>query len=449
MVRVLPPGCEAVVDSAAWEPPPLFATLQRAGGVSTEEMRDVFNLGVGFIAVLPADALPVAQAAARADGVVTWPMGEIRRGTTAVRFTTGLTKMDEREAMSRALDLAWKGWGRVQPNPLVGAVLLKDGNVVAEGWHAEFGGLHAEAAALEAAGRAARGATAVVTLEPCSHQGKQPPCADALIAAGVRRVVAAMADPDPVAAGGAARLRAAGVEVEIGVLERAAAAQNAIFLHNLREPDRPFVALKLATTIDGRIADANGNSRWISGAEARAFVHWLRAGFDAIGVGGVTARADDPSLTVRGPCSRGRGRCASCLRPTATFPPRSRWSGPRGRRPRSRSSLPAPGPRSSLPPKPRAWRSSAAPISSRRSATLRKRGVGSLLVEGGGRLAGALLAAGLVDRYYWVQSPLWLGIGAVPAITGLPGSALGEARRWSVSERRALGEDTLLVLDRV
>ena len=167
--------------------------------------------------------------------------------------------------MSRALDLAWKGWGRVQPNPLVGAVLLKDGNVVAEGWHAEFGGLHAEAVALEAAGGTARGATAVVTLEPCSHQGKQPPCADALIAAGVRRVVAAMADPNPVAAGGAARLRAAGVEVEIGVLERAAAAQNAVFLHNLREPARPFVALKLATTIDGRIADAKGNSRWVSG----------------------------------------------------------------------------------------------------------------------------------------------------------------------------------------
>ena len=161
--------------------------------------------------------------------------------------------------------------------------------------------LHAEAAALKSAGDDARGATAVVTLEPCAHQGKQPPCADALIKAGVRRVVAAMAEPNPIAAGGAARLRAAGIEVELGLLEREAAAQNAAFLHTARDQSRPFVALKLATTLDGRIADANGNSRWISGPEARDFVHWLRAGFDAIGVGGVTARTDDPSLTVRGP----------------------------------------------------------------------------------------------------------------------------------------------------
>ncbi|MEO7984991.1 MAG: bifunctional diaminohydroxyphosphoribosylaminopyrimidine deaminase/5-amino-6-(5-phosphoribosylamino)uracil reductase RibD [Gemmatimonadales bacterium] len=357
--------------------------------------------------------------------------------------------MDEREAMSRALDLAWKGWGRVQPNPLVGAVLLRDGNVVAEGWHAEFGGAHAEAAALAAAGEAARGATAVVTLEPCTHQGKQPPCTEALIAAGVRRVVAAMADPNPVAAGGAARLRAAGVEVEIGLLERAAAAQNAIFLHHLREPARPFVALKLATTIDGRIADANGNSRWISGAEARGFVHWLRAGFDAIGVGGVTARTDDPSLTVRGPLQPQTSPLRIVFAADGDIPPA--LTVVRTARETPTVAIVAPGASSSiLAP------AEAAGVEVIRSAdllsalrTLRTRGVDSLLVEGGGRLAGALLAAGLVDRYYWVQSPLWLGMGAVPATAGLPGSALGEATRWSVSERRALGEDTLLVLDRI
>src|SRR5512132_3375964 len=126
--------------------------------------------------------------------------------------------MNEREAMGRALDLAWRGWGRVQPNPLVGAVILRDGELVGEGWHPEFGDRHAEAVALAGAGERARGATMVVTLEPCAHQGKQPPCTEAILAAGVTRVVAAIADPSPVAAGGAERLRGAGVEVEIGLL---------------------------------------------------------------------------------------------------------------------------------------------------------------------------------------------------------------------------------------
>ncbi|HEU5170263.1 MAG TPA: bifunctional diaminohydroxyphosphoribosylaminopyrimidine deaminase/5-amino-6-(5-phosphoribosylamino)uracil reductase RibD, partial [Gemmatimonadales bacterium] len=188
--------------------------------------------------------------------------------------------------MARALDLAWRGWGRVHPNPLVGAVLLdRRGEVLGEGWHAEYGGPHAEAAALAAAGDRARGATLVVTLEPCAHQGKTPPCADAVIGAGVRRVVAALADPDPVAAGGAARLRAAGVGVEIGLLAERAAAQNAAFLHALAVSSRPFVALKLATSVDFRIADSSGRSRWVSGPAAREYVHWLRAGFDAVAVG--------------------------------------------------------------------------------------------------------------------------------------------------------------------
>src|SRR5688500_1184460 len=205
--------------------------------------------------------------------------------------------------MTRALELARRGWGRVHPSPMVGAVLLEDGNVIGEGHHAEFGGPHAEAVALAAAGTRAFGATVVVTLEPCAHTGKQPPCADALIRAGVRRVVAAMRDPNPVAAGGADRLRGAGIEVELGLLGEEACVQNAAFLHAFRGADRPYVALKLATTLDGRIADARGRSRWISGAEARDFVHWLRAGFDAVGTGGRTAAVDDPALTVRGPVS--------------------------------------------------------------------------------------------------------------------------------------------------
>ena len=202
--------------------------------------------------------------------------------------------------MARAIDLAWRGWGRVHPNPLVGATVLAGGALVGEGWHAEYGDRHAEPIALRDAGERARGGTLVVTLEPCGHRGKQPPCADTIIRSGVRRVVAAVADPNPLAAGGGDRLRAAGIEVELGLLAQAAADQNAGFLHQFREPSRPYVAVKLATSIDGRIADAAGRSRWISGEAAQEYVHWLRAGFDAIAVGGRTARADDPQLTVRG-----------------------------------------------------------------------------------------------------------------------------------------------------
>jgi diaminohydroxyphosphoribosylaminopyrimidine deaminase/5-amino-6-(5-phosphoribosylamino)uracil reductase len=356
--------------------------------------------------------------------------------------------MTEREAMTRALELAWRGWGRVQPNPLVGAVVLREGRPLGEGWHAEFGGPHAEPLALAAAGADLRGSTIVCTLEPCNHHGKQPPCTDLLLAAGVRRVVAAVADPNPVAAGGADRLRAAGLEVELGLGAEEAAAQNAIFLHRQRTASRPFVALKLATSIDGRIADANGQSRWLSGEPAREFVHWLRAGFDAIAVGGVTARADDPSLTVRGPVEPRRPPRRIVFAADGDVPPSLRLV-------RSARELPtvvvaAPGsPAARLAPL------EAAGVDVIRSTTLgeametlRHGGVDSILVEGGGRLAGGLLTAGLVDRYYWIQTPVWLGAAGVPAVAGLPTTPLGDAPRWRVTERRALGEDTLLVLDR-
>jgi len=354
----------------------------------------------------------------------------------------------ERDAMTRALELAWRGWGRVQPNPLVGAVVLAGGEVVGEGWHAEFGERHAEPVALAAAGERARGATMVCTLEPCDHQGQQPPCTEALLAAGVRRVVAALADPDPVAAGGVARLRAAGVDVELGLLAGEAAAQNAIFLHTRRDRSRPYVALKLATTIDGRIADANGHSRWLSAQPARDFVQWLRAGFDAVGVGGVTARADDPSLTVRGPLVPRVAPRRIVFAADGDVPPSLRLV-------RTARETPTMVVASALAKPERLAPLETAGVGIVRARglvealrALREDGVTSLLVEGGGRLAGALLAEGLVDRYYWVQTPLWLGVSAVPAVAGLPTTPLDEAPRWRVTERRALGDDTLLVLDR-
>lgn len=350
--------------------------------------------------------------------------------------------------MGRALELAWRGWGRVSPNPLVGAVALQDGTVVGEGWHAEYGGLHAETAALRAAGPRTAGGTLYVTLEPCNHAGKQPPCTEAIIAAGIRRVVAAAPDPNPEAAGGADRLRAAGIEVELGMRAEEAGAQNASFFHAFKGLARPFVALKLATTLDGRIADHGGRSRWISGAGARDYVHWLRAGFDAIGVGGHTARVDDASLTVRGE-----------LEPRQ--PPRRVVFDRLGDLPldsalvRSAAQIPTILISSPAMPSARLASLEAAGVIVHRPPTLavglqalRMLGIGSLLVEGGGRLAGQLLAQGLVDRYYWIQSPLWLGENAIPGVSGLAGQMLVEAERWRVAERRALGEDTLLVVDR-
>jgi len=288
----------------------------------------------------------------------------------------------------------------------------------------------------------------VCTLEPCNHQGKQPPCTDALLAAGVRRVVMAIADPNPVAAGGAARLRAAGVDVELGLLAGEAAAQNAIFLHIERDRSRPFVALKLATTIDGRIADANGHSRWLSAQPARDFVQWLRAGFDAVAVGGVTARADNPSLTVRGPLLPSVAPRRIVFAADGDVPPSLRLV-------RTARETPTMVVVSPLATPERLAPLEAAGVGIVRGRglvealrALREDGVTSLLVEGGGRLAGALLAEGLVDRYYWVQTPIWLGASAVPAVAGLPTTPLDKATRWRVTDRRALADDTLIVLDR-
>ncbi|HEX6644431.1 MAG TPA: bifunctional diaminohydroxyphosphoribosylaminopyrimidine deaminase/5-amino-6-(5-phosphoribosylamino)uracil reductase RibD [Gemmatimonadales bacterium] len=355
--------------------------------------------------------------------------------------------MNETEAMERALDLAWRGWGRVQPNPMVGAVLLRDGAAVGEGFHASFGERHAERVALDAAGAAARGATMCVTLEPCAHQGRQPPCTEALIEAGVRRVVYAHEDPNPVARGGAARLQAAGVEVVRGPLRARAAAQNAAFLHRFRGLERPFVALKLATSLDARIADAEGRSRWISGAEAREYVHWLRAGFDAIGVGGRTAAVDDASLTVRGPVE-------PRVPPVRVVFDRSLALGPASTLARTARALrtivftEAQHIAAARPLADQGAEVHPAPDLSAALAALHGFGIMSLLVEGGGRLAGALLAAGMVDRFHWIQSPLFLGDHGVPAVAGLRAPPLASAERWTVVERRPLGADTLTVLDR-
>jgi diaminohydroxyphosphoribosylaminopyrimidine deaminase/5-amino-6-(5-phosphoribosylamino)uracil reductase len=350
--------------------------------------------------------------------------------------------------MRRALDLALSAWGRVAPNPMVGAVVLRDGSVVGEGCHAEYGQAHAEVVALDAAGPAARGSTLVVSLEPCAHHGKTPPCTDAILAAGVSRVVVALRDPDRDARGGLEVLRHAGVDVAVGLMHEEAAALNAPFLFARLHDERPFVALKLAASIDGRIADAAGQSQWVSSEAAREYVHWLRAGFDAIAVGGTTALKDNPQLTVRGPVTPRRRPVRvvfdrrAMLNPGVTLVRTARevptWVV---------ASLEAPAPSVAALEQNgvRVFRPDSLAAGLR---LLREAGIQSVLCEGGGALGTKLFADGLVDRLHWIQSPVWLGEGAVPAFPGVPSAPLAAAPRWVPVERRALGVDTLLVLDK-
>ncbi len=360
----------------------------------------------------------------------------------------GGLSVDFKEAMERALALAWGGWGRVGRNPMVGAVVLKGGTVVGEAFHEEFGGPHAEVLALLAAGDRARGADLVVSLEPCAHHGKTPPCTDAIFEAGIRRVVFAARDADPAARGGAEILKGTGVEVQGGLMEPEARAQNALFFHRFAGRGRPFVALKLAVSLDARIADRAGRSQWVSGTAARDWVQWLRAGFDAIAVGGGTAKMDDPSLTVRGVTRPARPPLRVVLDRRAELPVSSALV----RTARETPTLALLG--RDAPAKAagdlRAFGVEVAQADDPADALaeLERRGVAAVLVEGGGVVAGRWLAAGLVDRLYLVVAPVWLGEEGVSAFPGLPAPPIADAPRWRTVERRALGDDTLIVLDR-
>lgn len=348
--------------------------------------------------------------------------------------------------MRRALAVARRGWGRTAPNPLVGAVLVKDGRAIAYGWHAEWGGPHAEAMALAAAGEAARGATCYVTLEPCAHTGKTPPCADALVAAGVSRVVVAVDDPNPVAAGGAERLDRAGVTVTRGVEHAAAARLNAPFLRVAAGASRPFVTLKLARALDGGIAPGHG-AAWLTGPLARRWVHRARAQADAIAVGIGTVLADDPQLTVRdGPAPR-----VAPLRVVfdrmARLPLGSRLA--QGARETPVLVVAAPE-----APAPRVAALIAQGVEVVRAASLadalavlRGRGVGHVFCEGGGTIAGSLLAAGLVDALAIFQASVMLGAGAVPAFAGDVIRLADRAATFRVVEHRRLGPDLLTVYE--
>lgn len=367
--------------------------------------------------------------------------------------------------MARALRLAEAGRGSTHPNPRVGCVLWRDGEIVGEGAHLRAGEPHAEVHALRQAGERARGATAFVSLEPCNHHGRTPPCTEALIAAGVQRVVAAMQDPNPLVAGqGLERLRAAGIEVELGLLQADAERLNRGFVSRMRR-QRPFLVLKLAASLDGRTAMASGESQWITGPEARADVHRLRAEAGAVLTSSDTVLADDPALTVRLPSDDWAARGLAI--PGATerdslAPATLSLASPAGGNSAIQGAVPdlrqpdriVLDSRARVPAGAQVWAAGArrfrvttlahadAPVAAGVESLavepdaaghvslpallplLAQRGVNELLVECGPRLAGALLAAGLVDELLLYLAPALLGhegraLAVLPALQRL------------------------------
>jgi diaminohydroxyphosphoribosylaminopyrimidine deaminase/5-amino-6-(5-phosphoribosylamino)uracil reductase len=352
--------------------------------------------------------------------------------------------------MRAALALARRGLGNVWPNPAVGCVIARDGRIVGRGWTQPGGRPHAETEALARARAETQGATAYITLEPCCHWGRTPPCTDALIAARVGRVVVAVGDPDPrVGGGGLARLREAGITAEFGLCEAEAAEINAGFFQRIRR-GRPLVTLKLATSLDGRIATASGESRWITGPPARDYGHLLRATHDAIMVGTGTVLTDDPQLTCRLPGLSHRSPVRVVLDRRLRIPLAAHLIAEARQVPTWLVTLPAADPN-----RQQALRDAgveiiaAAPDDSGQIdladvvRRLGERGLTRLLVEGGGELAAALLRAGLVDRLVWLHAPLLLGGDGVPAVAALGRDVLAQAPRFERLSSEPVGADVL------
>ena len=358
--------------------------------------------------------------------------------------------------MARALKLAERGLYTTDPNPRVGCVVVRDGQVVGEGWHRWAGEPHAEVHALAAAGSRARGAEVYVTLEPCAHFGRTPPCADALIAAGVAKVWVAAADPNPLVAGqGIARLRAAGIAVHEGVLKEQAEALNIGFLRRMRE-GRPWVRVKTAASLDGRIALANGQSRWITGEAARLDVQRLRARSSAILTGVNTILADDPELTVRSDEVReaSGGHIRQPLRVVLDsrlrLQPTLRLFSTGDKRPLIVTTRQA----ADDQPEALGRLASCADLLVMPGAIelpellghLAAHGCNELLVEAGGKVAGAFLGAGLCDEYWVYLAACLLGDMAKPmAVLGDFGR-LAEVPRFAVADWRRVGDDLRVVM---
>ena len=359
------------------------------------------------------------------------------------------------EFMRRALRLARRGEGRVEPNPMVGCVLAKRDQAIAEGFHRRYGGPHAEVEALRRASDAARGATAYVTLEPCSHFGKTPPCADALIEAGVKRVVAAVRDPFPAVSGrGLRKLRRAGIRVQTGLLADEAAELLAPFLTRVLL-ERPYVIAKWAQSADGKTATHTGDSKWISGPEARQLVHRLRARVDAVAVGMGTVLKDDPMLNARDvPIRRNAARVVFDSR--LRIPPGAKLVQTAQETPtliltvaatkstavqRRRKMLEKHGVRILTC---RAHLGRVDPADALRK--LVKEGFTNILVEGGGELLGSFADAGLVDELHLYTAPLIIGGDAPTGCGGAGAERMAQTLRGRIVSSRRCGDDSLTII---
>jgi diaminohydroxyphosphoribosylaminopyrimidine deaminase/5-amino-6-(5-phosphoribosylamino)uracil reductase len=369
-----------------------------------------------------------------------------RRGPASPRAPAPPDPAAAEAFMRLALREAAKGLGRTSPNPAVGAVLVRGGKVVGRGHHARAGGPHAEVVAIRDAGARARGADLYTTLEPCDHYGKTPPCSMAVLAAGVRRVFVGSADPNPLVNGkGVARLRAAGVEVAEGVLRADCDALNAHWFKFMRER-RPYVTLKAAVTLDGRLATRTGDARWVTGEAARRWVHRLRDRVDAILVGAGTARADDPLLTTRLPGGRGRDAVRVVLDTDLRLPSRLALLHPRSA---------APTLVAHASPRSRRVGAGVELLRCRRGkggvdlrdllARLAARGVTHLLVEGGARVNGRFLEEGLVDRLAVFVAPLLAGGDGVPLAAFRGPARLADALRLDEVQVERVGDDVLIL----
>ena len=354
--------------------------------------------------------------------------------------------------MRAALALAARGLGNTWPNPSVGCVIVRDGRVVGRGNTRPGGRPHAETEALRAAGEQARGATVYVTLEPCCHWGRTPPCTDALIAAGVARVVVALRDPDPRVDGvGLRRLRDAGIGVEVGLLEPEARRVNEGFVKRLSQ-GLPMVTLKLATTLDGRIATRTGESQWITGPEARRMAHALRGSHDAVMAGSGTVLADDPELTCRLPGYAGvptvrvvadaRLRTPLAARLFNSEAPAWIATAP-GHDPATMAALERRGAELiDVPPAPGGGLEPPALL-----RALAAKGITRLMVEGGAVLGASLLRAGLVDRLAWFAAPSLMGGDGLAGLASLGVDRLAQMPRLAVTARRPAGEGWLVEAD--
>jgi diaminohydroxyphosphoribosylaminopyrimidine deaminase/5-amino-6-(5-phosphoribosylamino)uracil reductase len=344
----------------------------------------------------------------------------------------------DRQFMVSALRTACVGLGASSPNPAVGAVIVANDQVVGRGGHAQTGEAHAEPLALAQAGDRARGATAYITLEPCAHVGRQPPCTDALIAAGVRRVVFGMQDPDPRVRGvGSAALLHAGLDVESGALERACQSLNPGYVHR-HATGRPRVVLKTATTLDGATATVSGQSQWITGSRARNFVHQLRARMAAVMIGAGTARSDSPQLSVRldEPLPWWRQQGFQPLRvvvsASGVCPPPVGEGGP---------TLMLGGTSTPNDFERQIELAESWPLT---LEALAQAGINEILCEGGAGLASSLIAAGVVDEWVQMIAPISLGGAGQPAVTGSGVERLDDARRGELARVVQLGHDACL-----